>query len=43
MIWPIFNQKFDKKALRQEVKVELNKNLPVQETIKRLLQADSSA
>lgn len=43
MIWPIFSEKFDRKTLRQEVKVELNKNLPVQETIKRLLQADSQA
>jgi len=37
MIFPIFSQKYDMKSLRQEVKVELNKNLPVQETIKRLL------
>lgn len=43
MIWPIFSEKLDKKALRQEIKVELDKNLPVQETIRRLLQAGSQA
>lgn len=41
MIFPIFSNKMDKAALRQEVKVEFRAGLSVQDTIKRILNNSS--